>query len=152
MMRRMATIWDPSTRQHFHDRVDRLTPSATARWGKMTVAGMLAHLNDNFRMAVGELPVAPRWFPFRYPPLRQLVVYALPVPKGAPTAPELIARCGTAELDAERHTFHGWMERLGHITSESQLVPHPAFGNLSHREYGVLMAKHADHHLRQFGA
>jgi hypothetical protein len=147
----MATMWDPSTRQHFQDRVDRLTPSVTPHWGKMNPAGMLAHLNDSYRMATGELPVKGKWLPFRYPPFRQFVVYTLPIPKSAPTAPELIARCGTAEFEQERHAFHDWMERLGHITSDSQLVSHPAFGNLSHKEYGVLMARHADHHLRQFG-
>jgi hypothetical protein len=46
--------------------------------GKLTVAGMLAHLNDSFRMATGELAVKSRWFPFRYPPLRQVVIYLLP--------------------------------------------------------------------------
>jgi hypothetical protein len=144
-------MWDPSTRQHFQDRVDRLAPSAKPQWGKLTVAGMLAHLNDSFKMATGELPVKSKRMLIRYPPLRQFVVYLLPVPKGIETAPELIARCGQAELDTERKAFHTWMEQLGHITSGSQLVPHPAFGNLSHKEYGVLMAKHADHHLRQFG-
>lgn len=144
-------MWDPSTRQHFQDRVDRLAPSATPAWGTLTVAGMLAHLNDSYKMATGELPVKAKWLPFRYPPLRQLIVYFAPIPRGAPTAPEIIARCGDAELEAERKSFHEWMERLGHITSGSQLVAHPAFGNLSHNEYGVLMARHADHHLRQFG-
>ena len=117
----------------------------------MTVAGMLAHLNDSFRMVTGELDVTPKHLPLRYPPLRQLVVYLLPFPKSAPTAPELMARVTTAELGPEQHDFHAWMERLGHITSDSQLVPHPAFGNLSYKEYCVLIARHADHHLRQFG-
>lgn len=147
----MPTIWDPPTRQQLQDRVDRLTPAASRQWGKLSVSGMLAHLNDSYRMALGELAVKPTWLPIRYPPLRQLVVYVLPIPKGAPTAPELIARCGQADLDTERRDFHAWMERLGHITSDSQLVAHPAFGNLSHKEYGVLMARHTDHHLRQFG-
>ena len=84
-------------------------------------------------------------------PVRLPSSTVIPIPKGAPTAPELIARCGQAELESERADFHRWMERLGHITSDSQLVAHPAFGNLSHKEYGVLMARHADHHLRQFG-
>ena len=146
----MQTMWDPSTRQHFQDRVDRLTPSATPQWGTLTVAGMLAHLNDSFGVATGDVPAARSRLPLRYPPLRQLIVYFLPVPKGAPTAPEMVARCGKAEFDPERKTFHEWMERLGHITTGSQLVEHPAFGNLSHRGYGVLLAKHVDHHLRQF--
>jgi Protein of unknown function (DUF1569) len=147
----MPTIWDASVRQAMRDRIDRLTTASRPQWGKMPVAGMVAHLNDSFRMATGELAVKPKNLPFRYPPLRQLVVYLLPIPRSAPTAPELIARVTTAELAPERHDFHAWMERLGHITSGSQLVPHPAFGNLSYKEYGVLIARHADHHLKQFG-
>jgi len=147
----MATMWDPSTRERLRNRADRLTPSVPPGWGTLNAAGMLAHLNDSFRMATGELPVKSKWLPFRYPPLRQLVVYAMPIPKGAPTAPELIARCSQAEFEAERQAFRGWMERFGQITSDRQLVPHPAFGHLSHKEYGVLMARHTDHHFRQFG-
>jgi hypothetical protein len=146
----MPTLWDAPVRQAMRDRVGRLTPASTPQWGKMNVAGMLAHINDSYRMATGELTCAPRWLPFRYPPLRQLIVYVMPIPKGAPTAPELIARSSTAQFEAERAAFMVWMDRLGTVTSGS-LVPHPAFGHLSHKEYGVLMAKHADHHLRQFG-
>ncbi len=146
-----STIWDPATRRSLQQRVDRLTTSSTARWGRLRVAGMLAHLNDSTRMAVGEIHVATIWLPIRYPPLRQLVIYLLPIPKGAPTAPELIVRADAADLEAERTDFHAGMERLGRLTSGSQLVPHPAFGHLSFKEYGVLIAKHTDHHLRQFG-
>ena len=147
----MPTIWDPAVRQSMQDRADRLTVDSRAQWGKLTAPGMLAHLNDSFRMVTGELAVKPRNLPIRYPPLRQLVVYVLPFPKSAPTAPELLARVSAAELGPEQKDFHAWMERLGHITSGRQLVPHPAFGNLSYRAYGVLIARHADHHLKQFG-
>ena len=75
---------------------------------------MLAHLNDSYRMATGELAVKGKWLPFRYAPLRQLVVYAMPIPKGAPTAPELIARCGQAELESERGDFHRRTGRHSH--------------------------------------
>jgi hypothetical protein len=147
----MPTIWDPAVRQLLQDRADRLVVDARAQWGRLTAAGMLAHLNDSFRMVTGELAVKPKNLPIRYPPLRQLVVYVLPFPKSAPTAPELLARVSVAEMGPEKKDFHAWMERLGHITSGSQLVPHPAFGNLSYRAYGVLIARHADHHLKQFG-
>jgi hypothetical protein len=133
------------------DRVDRLTVDARAQWGKLTAPGMLAHLNDSFRMVTGELAVKPKRLPIRYPPLRQLVVYVLPFPRSAPTALELLARVSAADFHAEQRDLHVWMERLGHITSGSQLVPHPAFGNLSYRAYGVLIARHMDHHLKQFG-
>ncbi len=144
-------MWDPAVRQAFHERLEQLSSSAAPRWGKLTVSGMLAHLNDSYRMALGELPVASKWLPLRYPPLRQMVVYLIPVPKGAPTAPELIARVSDADFDVERRALQERIQGLGHITSGSQLVPHPAFGHLSHKEYGVLMAKHTSHHLTQFG-
>lgn len=147
----MPSIWDAPVRQAMRDRVSRLTPASTPRWGTLNVAGMLAHVNDACRMATGELQVTPKWLPFRYPPLRQLIVYVLPMPKGAPTAPELVARAGVAEFEAERAAFMVWMDRLGNVTSGSQLVPHPAFGHLTYKEYGALIAKHTDHHLRQFG-
>ena len=95
----VPTFWDPAARQALVARLDRLTSDATPAWGRFTVAGMAAHLNDAARMALGELPVRQKWMPIRYTPLRQLVIFALPMPKGAPTAPELLARCSGADLD-----------------------------------------------------
>ena len=88
-----ASFWDAETRDDICRRVERLTPTSKAQWGKFNVTEMLAHLNDAMRMAIGELPVAPKNLPIRYFPLKQLVVYVLPFPKSAPTAPELLARC-----------------------------------------------------------
>jgi hypothetical protein len=73
-------------------RVTTLRPDAERRWGSMTCPQMLAHLNDALRMAAGDLRVPSKRLPIRHPPLKQLIVYVLPFPKGAPTAPELIAR------------------------------------------------------------
>ena len=50
---------------------------------------MLAHLNDSYRMCLGELKVKSKHLPLRYTPIKQLVIYVAPFPKGAPTAPEL---------------------------------------------------------------
>ena len=74
---------------------------------------MLAHLNDAMRMATGELPVAPKNLPLRYFPLKQLVVYVLPFPKSAPTAPELLARCTGAQFEQEKAEFRKIVDRLG---------------------------------------
>lgn len=42
-------------------------------------------------------------------------------------------------------------EKLGAVTHAGQLRDHPAFGSLSCKTYGALMAKHTEHHFRQFG-
>src|SRR5690242_18439538 len=101
----MGTFWDQSTRQDLCRRISRLTPDAKPKWGKFTPAQMVAHLNDAMRMATGDLPVQSKKIPLRYFPLKQLVLYVLPFPKGAPTAPELLARCDAADLKTEQAEF-----------------------------------------------
>ena len=43
---------------------------------------MLAHLNDSYRMALGDLKVKSKNLPLRYTPIKQLVIYVAPFPEG----------------------------------------------------------------------
>lgn len=47
------------------------------------------------------------------------------------------------------HVKPGWGKM--NVTPATTLGEHPAFGDLSYDAYGCLIAKHTDHHLRQFG-
>lgn len=145
------TIWDPEIRTSIADRAQRVTAESMPRWGKFNATGMMAHVNDCLRMALGDLPVKPKKMFLRYKPVRKLIIYYLPMPKGAPTAPELIERCGTAVLEDEKKAFIELMTRVGAVPPGTKLNDHPAFGDLSYDEYGALIAKHTDHHLKQFG-
>jgi hypothetical protein len=147
----MSTAWDPTLRSSFVDRVKTLTTDTKPRWGTMNASAMMAHINDSLRMALGDLPVKSKNLPLRYKPIRHLFIYYLPMPKGAPTAPELIARCNGASLEDERKAFSQLMLRCGALAPGAKMGEHPAFGDLSYDEYGALIAKHTDHHLRQFG-
>jgi Protein of unknown function (DUF1569) len=146
----MPTAWDPAVRAELVARARTLTPQHTAKWGKFTVAGMLAHLNDSARMATGELPVSGMGpVLLRFPPMRYLIIHHLPMPKSAPTSPDLLARSSGADFARELEAFADGFPRLD--GTSHGLVPHPAFGALSHDSWGVLIHKHTDHHLRQFG-
>jgi len=145
------TAWDSSFRASLAERVKRLTADARPAWGKLNAPGMLAHVNDSYRMALGELYVKPKNLPIRFTPLKQLIIYVAPFPKGAPTAPELIARCDGANLAEEQQAYPELLARLAAVTPETKMQDHPAFGALTHRAYGVLIARHTDHHFRQFG-
>ena len=147
----MTTAWDPSFRAALVKRAARLKADTKPLWGKMNASAMMAHLNDSLRMAFGDLPCKSKNLPLRYKPIRRLFIYYLPMPKGAPTAPELIARCNGASLDDERRSFAQLLDRCAAITPVSKFGEHPAFGDLNYDEYGALIAKHTDHHLRQFG-
>jgi hypothetical protein len=143
-------MWDPALRATFIGRVSNLSANSTPAWGKFTASGMLAHLNDSYRMTTGELTVKKKSAFLSYTPIRQLIIYVLPFPKGAPTAPELIARADKADLTAEKLAFAQLFETLGALTPGDRLQPHPAFGPLTYKEYGALMAKHTEHHFKQF--
>jgi hypothetical protein len=145
-----ASMWDPSLRASFTERLRKLNVDSKGAWGKFSATGMLAHLNDSYRMCTGELVVKPKNLPLRYTPIKQLIIYVFPFPKGAPTAPELIARCDGAVLDDEKQAFAAMFAKLAALTPGDRLQPHPAFGPLTHKDYGALMAKHTEHHFRQF--
>jgi hypothetical protein len=145
----MKTLRDESARAEIAERVGRLTPDTRARWGKMDSTRMLAHVNDALRMATGELPVPFKKTPLRFRIVRTALIYWLPFPKGAPTAPQLINR-SPGELAREADELR---QRLAAFPDD---VPggwpvHPVFGQLSATEWGALGYKHLDHHLRQFG-
>lgn len=146
----MTQVFEPAAQARFVERVARLEPDTPARWGKFNAPKMLAHLNDSLRMAIGELDVAPRPGPLRNPVFRYIAVHVLPFPKGVPTAPELLARGDRAEFNGERAAFGGLIAKVG--TRKDVVWPdHPAFGRMSRKDWGVLVYRHTDHHLRQFG-
>ena len=146
----MKTIWNEADRRALQNRLHSLNAGSRARWGKMNAPQMMAHLADALRMAVGDLPCQPKNVPLRYPPLKQLVIYWLPWPEGAPTAPELISRV-PASWPGEVADVAGLLERVARQPPDVPFAEHPAFGRLSRRAWGVLIYRHTDHHLRQFG-
>jgi hypothetical protein len=145
----MKTLWNPAHRREIEARILRLTPSHTPRWGVMTAPQMVAHLTDALRMATGELPIAMRRTPFRYPVIKQLLLYIVPIPKGLPTAKEL-QRTPKA-WDVELADLRAMLESFAARDRSVPWPAHPAFGPLGARAWGVLTLRHFDHHLRQFG-
>jgi len=146
----MATFLDDRDRARLMGRLAALTPGAQPRWGKFSVTGMLCHLRECARMASGELHVPDAGKKaFQTFPLKHLILYVLPFPKGAPTAPLLLA---TSPEEFEE-AFQQVKKALDDFLHEEQrpAPPHPLFGPLTRKQWGALVYKHTDHHLRQFG-
>jgi len=148
----MGSILNESDRAEILRRMQSLSASSTRRWGSLEVVGMLQHLGLSARMTLGELPVpSANKRAFQVFPLKHLILYVLPFPKGAPTAPELKPGDVTS-FEEERAALLELLERIGAGPSEGAGPAHPLFGPMTWKEWGVVTYKHADHHLKQFGA
>jgi uncharacterized protein DUF1569 len=148
----MKSIWEAHAQREIHDRLETVTADRRGRWGKMTSQQMVCHLTESLRMALGDLKVAPKRLPIRYPPLKQLIIYAAPFPKNAPTAPELIIGVTPNEMSRDIEALQQQLDRFVARGPGARFEDHPAFGRLSPRAWGVLVYRHMDHHLKQFGA
>jgi DinB superfamily len=146
----MKSVLNAADRRELTNRIMKLTPDQTPSWGKMTAPQMVVHLSDCLQMAFGRLEVASKNLPLRYTPLKQLMLYWVPFPKGVPTAPELIARA-PGEWQAAVGELRALMDQCGTCDPGAPWPEHPAFGHLTGKQWGVLIYRHTDHHLRQFG-
>ena len=146
----MKSLWQDSTRRDALERLGRLTPESRPAWGRMSAPRMVAHLSDAMRMALGDLPTKSKRLPLRHTPLKQLIVYFMPFPKNAPTAPELLSS-EPGEWAAALETCRTLIDRFAAERRDRDWPEHPAFGRLTAAQWGILGYRHMDHHLRQFG-
>ena len=148
----MPSMFDPATHQEFSGRIDRLTLESQRQWGRMSVQQMVCHLTDTLKGALGETPSSfkPNFLSTR---LGHFLILNVPIPRGkAPTMPEFqLTKPGDWAPDVS--TLKGYLERVvaRSRTADSVWGIHPKFGRLTLAEWGKLLARHMDHHLRQFG-
>ena len=146
----MKSVWNDADRAQMLQRIDRITDASKPLWGKMTADRMLAHLVESAKMSVGELQCKPKILPIRWFPLKQLVLYVIPFPKGSPTSPELLAGAEAPVSDLKPE-LQRLIDKFVARRDREDWPLHPAFGKLSREAWGKLTYKHFDHHLRQFG-
>jgi hypothetical protein len=122
----------------------------------MTVAQMVCHLNDAFRVCIGdkEAKSVSNWIKrsvFKWIGLWGPVRW----PHGVSTVPECDAKLGgtpPAALESDLNELRRLLERFAEQPREFDWQPHPIFGNMSDKEWMRWGYLHMDHHLRQFGA
>jgi hypothetical protein len=147
----MKSLHETADRDLFLARLGRLTPDSRPLWGRMSAGKMLCHLGDSLSMALGDLKVAARGNrAFQVFPLKHFVLYVMPFPKGVPTAPELLST-QPAEFEQDRQRVKELTTRFATAGKMGTGPEHPLFGVLDGTEWGALLHRHFDHHLRQFG-
>jgi hypothetical protein len=151
----MKTVADPAVLRSLLDRLRRLTPDSSRRWGTLTPHEMLCHLGDAAAMV---LRTRPRREPVphrRRPLVKWLVLWtAIPMPHGFPTNPMHDPRAdGTrpSEFAADLARAIAGLDGIA-APGPQELEPvHGLFGTMSVADWQRWAYRHTDHHLRQFG-
>ena len=150
----MKNLFDPMVAHDVKTRLERLTSQTERRWGKMTAAQMLAHCSLSMQWAVGEVVPDKGALPARL--MGRLVKPLVfrnedPLRKNSPTATSLRI-AGEPDLGKERQRLLELIDRFAAGgPAGCTRNPHSFFGNMTPQEWAILMYKHLDHHLRQFG-
>ena len=148
----MSTLADPRVRAACRERVQRLNPNASPKWGRMTARQMVCHLNDSFRVGMEEKYASPATS-FVQRTLVKWIALRAPIqwPAGVPTRPEIEQGVGgtpPAEWESDRAELLGLMDAFA---ERRTFGVHPTFGKMSERDWLTWGYRHVDHHLRQFG-
>jgi hypothetical protein len=150
----MKDLFEPATVSEVKQRVAHLKPDSQRQWGTMNVAQAVAHCAASMEWAVGD-SVPPRMFIGRI--IGRIVKPMVlrenePMRRNSPTSKTLVV--------ADQRNLATEQQRLGQLIDRFSsggppactTHPHSFFGPLTPQEWAVLMYKHLDHHLRQFGA
>lgn len=151
----MATIFDAAERNDLLRRLKSLSPSSQPRWGQMTAHQAICHLSAALQSGLdapstSETTAASG--PLTHLPLKWLVIHVLPWPKAKLSAPPELLHRPQSSWDADILTLSSLLLRAAERGPSARWPGTPVFGTLSGNSWGVLLRKHIDHHLRQFGA
>lgn len=150
----MPSLWNASDEAAIKRRIENLQPHSPRKWGTMSVDQMMRHLAIAYESGAGILTL-PReqgimgLMP-HLKPVVWLMIHVLPWPKGLPTSESFMVP-DKSSFDAAKSQL---LEAFNHFMEAGKkrtFGEHPLFGKLNYEDWGVLLYKHTDHHLRQFG-
>ena len=149
----MKNLFDPARVSEIKERLSRLSPNSPRQWGKMNASQAVAHCVAGSELPLGE----------RLPPrvlLGRVLGWIIkplalkddkPMRPNSPTVPGLVMD-GDHDFELERERLYKKIDRFAAAGPQGCTShPHSFFGKLTPEEWAILMYKHLDHHLRQFG-
>jgi len=147
----MASLFDPTAQNAILDRISRLTPNRKPIWGRFTAAEMVCHISCDLRQGLGELETDPPSGPLTHFPLNWLAIHAVPWPRGKGKSPPEFLATRPTTWAADVNRLRDLVQRVAARGPAAAWPPSRVFGRISGPSWGVMLHKHLDHHLRQFG-
>jgi hypothetical protein len=146
-----ANIFNPTDEQRIAERIAGLQPTSPRQWGSMSPQEMCWHCRQQLEFVLNPTDTRVLKTLLRFEPLRWLTIFAIPWPKGSPTAPSMDAKKSNpavGDMLTEKQALLHALEQV--VRMPDVRATHPLFGSMGKHYWGRLIWKHLDHHLRQF--
>ncbi|MEW7279907.1 DUF1569 domain-containing protein [Aquimarina sp. 2201CG1-2-11] len=145
----MKSLFTPETYVEIEKRINNLSNSSTASWGKMDVAQMLCHCKYPLKIALRNK--SPKIKPNILAKIlfKKSMYNNRPWRKNLPTHPSLKIT-DQKVFDTEKTELLELVSSFYDERNKKEWNPHPIFGTFTPQQWGQLQYKHLDHHLKQF--
>jgi hypothetical protein len=150
----MKSLYNSFDNQEIIDCINKLTPGSAAKWGKMNVSEMLAHTGITMKTALGEVKGKRNLMGILFGNIvkKKITSDDTPFKQGLPTDKKFVMVGSDKEFETEKKNLIASVQKLAQLGPDGvSKDPHPFFGDMTPKQWDVLMWKHLDHHLRQFG-
>jgi len=148
----MKSIINESDRQELISRINKIEQNTVPEWGKMNSSSMLEHCTVSLRLAFKEIEPEHNE---EYLKIGRMVKGRLfdseVFTKELPTTKEFL-NCSQDKFSENKTLLIEYLEKFSQLPGDTDLMgKHPYFGELTMSEWGMLIWKHTNHHLVQFG-
>jgi Protein of unknown function (DUF1569) len=144
----------PDATAEILERLATVTPASPRQFGSMTPNQMICHLNDSYRLAMGERSASDASTVFHRTIFKFMALRMSTWPAGVKTRPEidqLVSGTPPTQFAADKDELVRLIRRFCTRPRDFQFAPHPMFAELTEWEWMRWGYLHANHHLRQFG-
>lgn len=146
----MKSTFEKTTRDELIKRINTVSETSAAQWGKMNVYQMLKHCTiwdswilsrkENRQIFLGRL--------FGRMALKKVLQNDKPLGRNSPTGAEFKVKETGGDIAAEKEKWVSLIEQYDGFSNPDFV--HMFFGKMTNDQIGQMAYKHADHHLRQF--
>lgn len=149
----MKTIFDKSSREQLIGRIKQVNQDNKAGWGKMNVFQMLKHNTywNGWILGKSDHTYKQTFMGkiFGKIALRKMIKDEKPFDKNIPTSEQFKAKELDGDLETEKLKWISLVRDYENYYNPNFV--HDFFGSMTKEQIGILVYKHTDHHLRQFG-
>lgn len=148
----MKTIFDKHAKAEIIQRARQLHHNSQPQWGKMNVFQMVKHccIFDEWIQGKGNIkPGQSFWGKLLGRKALKQILSDRPFPRNAPTGKLFTVAEKEGDVEQQLKNWICLMEDYDHYYNPGFI--HDFFGKMTKEQIGILVYKHADHHLKQFG-